>query len=381
MAVYYLSFFTNDKLKDEDRVRNKASAIPVLYVTDAIKRSGNSVTCISASKTLGRKSCQKHIIEVDAMEKDVFFKSLGKRGKITSFLGVLQTKYELIKFFLEKVKKHDTVIVYHSLFYIRLVSFLHKIIKFKLILEVAEIYSDVRGTNRLRKTELRLCSKADAYLFFSNPLEKLINNGQKPYAISHGTYFEEPVCSERLFEKNGVKHLVYAGTFNEKKGGAAIAARVAGYLPKNYHVHIIGSGTNEEYARLQKTVSEISSKDCAAVSIDGCFSGYEYKKFLQSCDVGLSTQNSDGKFNDTSFPSKVTSYLSNGLRVVAGRIAALEQSAVNSLLYYYDGNDPKAIAQAVLNIDWEEHYDSREAIKGLDAEFVEKIGELLENGQ
>lgn len=380
--IYYLGFFSNESLKKENRSSFRASHIPMLYITDAIKRAGYAITRVSASRTQGTQSCPAHVIEIDDQEKDIFFKSFGNKGKSLLGLNILQSKYELFKFFFKNVKKNDTVIVYHSLFYLKIILFLRKIIKFRLVLEVAEIYSDVHGTPKMSKKERKNCSKADAYLFFSELIEEEVNINKKPYAISYGTYFCEPIYGKSVFGNDkscNIKHLVYAGTFSQKKGGASIAASVAKHLSTDYHIHIIGSGTDKEQRDLQKLVDEISGVDCAKVTIDGCFSGDEYIKFLQSCDVGLSTQNSAETFNNSSFPSKVTSYLSNGLRVVAGRIPALERSELSSLLYYYDGNNPEAIAEAIKSIDWSQKYDSRQVILDLDKKFVRDIEKLLSN--
>ena len=113
--------------------------------------------------------------------------------------------------------------------------------------------------------------------------------------------------------------------------------------------------------------------------MDGLLNGDDYIHFLQSCDAGFSTQQTDAAFNNTSFPSKVLSYLANGLRVVSVRIPSLERSTVNPLLYYYDGNSPEAIARAVAGIDWKKPYDSRKVIHELDHQFVKGIGELLDS--
>ncbi|MCC8146045.1 MAG: hypothetical protein LIO93_06340, partial [Bacteroidales bacterium] len=153
----------------------------------------------------------------------------------------------------------------------------------------------------------------------------------------------------------------------------------AEYLPPDYHIHILGFGSDNEKKILQDEVDRIAKLNCATVSMDGLLSGEEYIRFVQSCDVGFSTQMPDAAFNHTSFSSKVLSYLANGLRVVSVKIPALEQSKVNEFLYYYNGKDPKSVAEAVLNIDWNEDYDSRSAIRELDKTFVKEIGVLLAN--
>ena len=183
----------------------------------------------------------------------------------------------------------------------------------------------------------------------------------------YGTY-ENPKSFTPLFD-DGKIHCVYAGVLEPRKGaGTAIAA--AEFLPSNYHIHIIGFGRAEDIENIQKQIAEVSDKTECTVTFDGKKSGDEYLQFLQSCQIGFATQSSAAAFNATSFPSKVLSYLSNGLRVVSVRIKAIETSKVADLLYFYDGDSPKAVAEAVQSIDFSDRYDSRLALQRLDEMFV-----------
>lgn len=264
--------------------------------------------------------------------------------------------------------------VYHSLGYARLIRILRRLIGFRLVLEVEEIYADVTGDERVRKREMRLFEAADAYLFPTELLDEKINTKKKPSAIIYGTYQVEEERKCRF--EDGKVHLLYAGTLDPRKGGATAAA-AAGELPEGYHVHILGFGSEEEIRQIKDEIERVNRTTKATVTYDGLLSGEEYIRFVQSCDVGFSTQTPDAAFNETSFPSKVLSYLANGLRVVSVRIKALERSAISDLLYYYDENTPEVIADAVKEIDFSQPYDSRTVIKKLDENFVEAIERLI----
>lgn len=102
--------------------------------------------------------------------------------------------------------------------------------------------------------------------------------------------------------------------------------------------------------------------------------------FLQGCDIALSTHAYDAsniQSANHTFPSKVITYLSNGLYVVAQRLECLEKSQIGDLLYYYDKPKPHAIAEAVKKVDIHDDYDSREVIKELDNKFQADISNLL----
>ena len=203
----------------------------------------------------------------------------------------------------------------------------------------------------------------------------LINESKKPEAYIHGTYKVEH--DREVSFNDGKIHIVYAGTFDPRKGGATAAA-AAEWLPENYHVHILGFGSDEDTELIKKQINETNVKAKATVTYDGLLSGEEYIQFMQKCQIGLSTQNPNAAFNDTSFPSKILSYMANGLRVVTVRIPAIESSAVGQDVYYYDEQTPQAIAEAVMKIDLNDGYDGRKRIEELDNKFQVDVKGILE---
>lgn len=129
---------------------------------------------------------------------------------------------------------------------------------------------------------------------------------------------------------------------------------------------------------MKRTIAEVSQRSVAKVTYDGLLSGEDYIRFIQSCQIGLSTQNPDAAFNDTSFPSKILSYLANGLHVVSIWIPAIERSKISDLISYYDKQTPQAIAAAIQSVDMTAPYDSRAEIHTLHENFVVQIQSLLE---
>ena len=143
-------------------------------------------------------------------------------------------------------------------------------------------------------------------------------------------------------------------------------------------MHIIGFGNSKDTKTVTDLISEISKKTEATITYDGLLSGEEYIQFLQKCDIGLSTQIPEAAYNETSFPSKILSYMANGLRVVSIRIKAIEISEVGQAVYYYEEPNPESIANAIISIDLNKPHDSRELIRRLDVNFTENIKKLLE---
>ena len=84
-----------------------------------------------------------------------------------------------------------------------------------------------------------------------------------------------------------------------------------------------------------------------------------------------------GEYLESSFPSKILSYLALGLRVVSSEIKCVTESKIASLVTYYSNDEPKAIAEAIKTIDMDLEYSSSEIIKKLHLEFLDSMKKLL----
>ena len=361
---------------EEGRSRCLAAINKIDYICKSIVANDQTAEIISgciASSKGHYKGKTKQL--ADGVTLKTF--SCYKWGNIFQKLWTTVYAFFAIFFYLLfHAKKNEKILVYHSTGYIRAIKWAKFFKGFKLILEVEEIYGDVSGSKKTIKKELSFFKKADAYIFPTELLNQKINVKNKPYVIIHGTYnVEKPIGVKH---DDGRIHCVYAGTFDPRKGGVAAAAAAGAFLDENYHVHILGFGGDNDKKNLLQKIDKVNALSKCQVTYDGLLSGQEYIKFIQSCDIGLSTQNPDAAFNATSFPSKVLSYMANGLRVVSIKIEALETSAVSDLLYYYEKNTPEAIANAIKRIDMSVPYDSRERIEELDKKFTEDIKKLLE---
>lgn len=380
----YIGYYDIDCTGRERRSLSLASRNKMSYIADVISKY-ETVEIISPSVVMGKKGDCGRVEQISDSVTLRLFPSPGRKSRIIGRMSTFLTMCCFLWYLLTNIRKGETVIVYHSLGYCKPLYYLTKIRKFRLILEVEEIYGDVTGDEAARAWELKLARQADGYIFPTQLLSQLINKEKKPEVVIHGTYQVEPERKSNIFDRdphNGNRqtiHVVYAGTLDPRKGGAVAAADAAEFLPEGYHIHILGFGSQRDMDNMQERIKEISSRTKAKVSYDGLLSGEEYIRFIQSCDIGLSTQNPAANFNTTSFPSKILSYLANGLRVVSIRIPAIEQSAVSDILYYYDEQTPEQIATTILAVDICAEYDSRQMIASLSAEFEQQMGALLDN--
>ena len=359
----------------ERRLMSPAAVNKMNYICSVLKRLGYKVEIISASYTLGTKfsPSQKEVIEPEIFVK--YFPTFPRGNILKKIWSVLTINFFLLLEILFHVKRNETVIVYHSLLYMNVIGLAKKIKKFKMILEVEEIYSDVIGNEKKRKREIEYIKTAEAYIFPTTLLNDLLNKANKPYCLIHGTYHVEE--NKNLSFDDDKIHCIYSGTLDSRKGGAMAAVESAKYLDSRYHIHILGFGSESEKQDLLQLIDKIKSKTSCEISFDGLVTGKQYIEFIQKCQIGLSTQDPKANFNNTSFPSKILTYLSNGLRVVSVKIPVVEKSDVSSLLFFYDEQTPEAIAKRIKGNNVLELYDSRKCIEKLDEVFTKELNELI----
>ena len=372
--IFYMSYY-NSTNSSERRNAVLSSVNKMNYICEALENNGYNTEIVSASGATEKKFCKSKKVKLTDKTTLKLFSSLPRLNRIVSVIDRVILKTKLFLYMIKNTNKDSIVMVYHSLGYMSLVKRLKKLKGFKLIIEAEEIYGDVIGDEKTSQKEYEFFKIADAFIFPTELLSEKVNTEKKPEVIIYGTYHIEKELP-KLFS-DGKIHCVYAGTLDPRKGGAIASAESALFLNENYHIHILGFGNEKEKAEMLNTIDSISKKSKAKITYDGLLSGEEYIKFIQSCDIGLSTQNPNGKYNDTSFPSKILSYMANGLRVVSIRIPAIEKSAVGKFMYYYDEQTPENIAKAIKSIDFSEEYDSRKTIGVLDKAFICDLKTML----
>ena len=378
--IYYLGYYDIPENKSENRNIVLSATNKMTYIIEALENAGYDVEVISASHTGNNRFYRGKLVSIGKNSKLRLFDTTPWGNKIFRVISILSMRCQYYKYILNNLTANDTLIVYHSVDYAGLIAKAKRKKGFRLVLEVEEIYSDVNGDNKDREKERNIFGLADAYIFSTIMLDSKLNMKSKPSIISHGTYKTEPKITEKFNDKK--IHVVYAGTFDPRKGGAFAAVKTATMLDDNYHIHILGFGDEIDKQNLLDEIECTNRISQCKVSFEGLLSGKEYIEFLQSCHIGLSTQNPNGVYNDTSFPSKILSYMANGLRVVSIRIPAIEKSSVGKYMFFYDEQTPIAVAQTIKNIDFTEHYDSRVKIENLNINFIGNLKNFLNfNGE
>jgi len=377
-TIKYIGFYDSSSNTVEKRNFRLSATNKMDYIIKALNEIGYDVEIISPSWTIKNKFYRGKALKIKDNVILRLFPTLPWYGKILKIISVIFSFSVMFFYLLFRTNTNEQVIIYHSKWMSLPILFLKKIkSNLTIVLEVEEVYSDVKGSKFWKLIEYKLFKVMDKYIFPTELLNKKLNIENKPYAIVYGDYHVKEISRTRF--EDGKIHIVYAGTFDPKKGGALAAAAVAEYLPDIYHVHILGFGSNKEISLLLDKIEQVTKKSNATLTYDGLLKGQEYIEFLQKCDIGLSTQTPDATYNESSFPSKILSYMANGLTVVSARIKVIEISEIGNAVFYYNEQSPKDIADTILSIDINEVNDSRSMIKRLDKQFVKKLKKLLKN--
>ncbi len=346
------------------------------YTIEVLSKIVDRVEILSpATITKGQKSTCTNVQQIRSNVSLRLFGNIANKNKVTAYFNFVVSRLQLMCYLLWHTDKDSIVLAYHSLALIKIIRLAKRFRKFKLVLELNEIYSDVNPKyEKYRKDESSIIKAADAFIFPNELMSGIFNSKGREYAVCSGIYKSTPRNSHRF--NDGKIHAVYAGTLDPSKGGAAAAAAVA-YLPKNYHIHILGFGSSKQVEDFKLLVHEIQTNSEATLSYDGVLDGIDFLKFLQKCDIGLSTQTPDAKFNDTSFPSKVLTYLANGLQVVSIDIPAISKSKLAPAIKFYTRQNPQEIASAIRSVtNFTPHYA---LLENLDVQFRLELSNLINN--
>lgn len=370
--VHYVAYY-NPKNEAKRRVANYAGEDKIDYICDTINRIGEDVTILSNTKSTIKKFLKRTEYKVSKKKKIVMFSSLPSTNRLMHAIDVLYGYIQLTTYLIKNVKKNDVVLVYHSLGYRNLFKYLKKIKKFKYILEVEELFKYIKEANSFKERENIVFKYSDAFIFSNSILEKKINKQSKPSVVVNGVYKNEKRIVEKI--KNGKKIVVYAGSFEEQKGVDYII-KSAQYLDEKYEVRIIGFGSKADINRIMKLIEVVSKKTKCQITYEGVFKGDDYLRYIQKCDIGVCIQNPDDEFNKYEFPSKILSYMSNGLNVVINKLEQIENSRISKYVTFVDGTEPQKIALSIKKTS-NNKYNSKKILEILDNDFEKELKKII----
>ena len=362
-------------------VENRSHALSandkIDYIVSALNKSGEHVDIISPSLTNDFKIYHSRKDKLTSL--NTLFSGPGFPIRF-GFISQIISKMWLMFFLIKNCKSNDVVVAYHGKFKIPFILCAKMVCHFKLVLEVEEIYSDLNTQSNKKLQhwlEMLIIKYASAYIFASKQLNENYNTKNKPYVIANGSYIAKPNLVSNNDKNSEVINIVYAGLI-KKDLVVFRCVDIAHYLSEKYAIHIIGYGDEKDITALIEKIREVNDNTACHVSFDGIKRGKEYDEFLQSCDIGICPLNASYSYQKACFPSKITSYLSNGLLVVTTENEVIRESAYGSIVVFSKTQSAEDFADIIKQIDITEKRDARDLIRILDLEFISNIRILID---
>lgn len=377
--VYYIGFYEDDFCPNRTNChKNLAGSMKMKFIIQSLKKLGYKVNLVAIMfDDVAGAHKEEHVV-IDNQEEHFYLPyfsiKIGGRNR-----GSVITVLPQIKKFIKKHVTSDSIVInYHALPFKIMFSELKKEIGYKWIIQVEEIYyysrKGTRNTEEL-KMEEQMISGADGYLFVNDMLPPLYSFG-KNYAVSYGNY--------HVFSENNIKddpntvNIAYTGVIAAERGIFDLLDAMP-LLPNNYHLNILGFGTQENMNRFKDKIVQMNDYfRNERIHFYGTKSGSEYTEFLIHNQIGVGLIDLDSNIMFNAFPSKIMAYLGHSLNVVASRCKSIESSKIADMLYLCD-NTPNDIARAICSIDVTNAVNNALRLKKLENEFINELRNILEN--
>jgi hypothetical protein len=378
--IYYIGFYfyTTDNLPNEKRTFSSAAVNLMNFISEKLSEKFY-VTILSPSWTKQNSGFfTPKKVSINKYLDLELPPSIGSDSFLIKSFSKLLSQLWLLKKILILVKKDDKVLVYHSIANSPAILIAKFLIRFKIILQLNEIYQDVNTLGTFNNFfENVIINKADAYILSTKLLVKRVSKFNRKFSVCEGVLKLNRIINEKYAD--GKIHLVYAGLIDKKKLCAFNAIDIASSLSENYVIHIIGFGSKADIDDLLARIENNNFKNKCKIYYDGFLEGENLFLFLQKCHIGLVAQSEDKKFTESSFPSKIYTYLTNNLIVVCLENELILSSPVCNLLYRYNFNSPELIAHLIADIDLKINHIElyRDQFSSIENSFKEELYELI----
>lgn len=361
---YYIGFCSPDgKEKEFD------CAVPAdLKIKYVAAKFGGDLRLISLSP---RKKCGRgrKIRAGYGTMKTLF--SFGTGNGIAKKLNVILRKLYLFFLFRCVIRSRDNVILYHSYAYTRFIGKYCAVKKKRIVLEVEEVY----GYNAVEDKpyladEIASIKRFQKFILVNDYIAPELGIPEEDRVVSYGVVDPDYEKCERRFDREHI-HVLYAGTIDMKKIGAASAVKSAEYLSDRYVLHIAGFGKEEAQKQLAQLIEENNRhEDRCRIEYHGMLKGEPLNALLDSCDIGISTNVMRPNFANNTFPSKIMTYMTHGLKVVSGYADAFRDAKIARNWSFFYSHEPKEIAFAIERAADTEATDDRPVLREVDDALV-----------
>ncbi len=377
--LYYFGFYKTEHIERfHPSGTMNAISFKMGYVLRLLKRIGVPVSVISSYVSVKKGFYPFLKVDINDKQSISFLPSVKLEGVFSKFTGIF--RFLMVFFYLLfKIKANDTLIVYHSTTYAKTILLLKKLKKFKMILEVEEVFYEnekLKNREKIKKTEMRVFDEAESYIVVNDLIFDKYLNHEKKHMVLYGVY--DNTFEETKRKDDGKIHILFSGSIDRVRG-AYLAVETAKYLTEDYIMHISGFGREDEIEQISRMIEESNNQNNCKIIMHGQLTESELDDLALSCHIGLNLQDINNPFEAVSYPSKISFYMQHGLSVVSTKMSSVLVSKLAESLYFADMN-AESVAQTIREIKNIESESNKDVIKNLDALAEEEMGKLI-NGE
>ncbi|UAL47159.1 glycosyltransferase [Sutcliffiella horikoshii] len=186
----------------------------------------------------------------------------------------------------------------------------------------------------------KLQKSYNAYILFSQEMNKVVNQNNRPYLIMEGIYNSEKINLNAVSPKNNA--IAHAGTLNEEVGISKILDVFELIEDKSIELWLIGKGdmTNEikKRAELDKRIKYL-----------GFMPRHLAFEKLKKAKLLVNLRNPDDIYTKHSFPSKMFEYMASGTPVLTTKLVGIPKEYYD-YLYTVDTLNNEVIKDKIIKL-------------------------------
>ncbi|MGB4614118.1 MAG: glycosyltransferase [Erysipelotrichaceae bacterium] len=343
MRINYYSALISEKLL-ETLYKNKKPGLQAQVfnrlIVDGLIENNVKITCYSnipTSKELINKIFMK-------VENELYFKyyPIINIPILKDLFILLNTYFKTIK----DLKKYDSLVCICDV--LSVTNALGAVLACKKLNRqcigiVTDIPKLIESNNLFLYLTDKIINCCTDYIFLTEPMNIVLNKGNKPYKIIEGLCNVVPINNN----KTRIKSFVYAGSI-DKLNGINILVEAFKSVNTNYELHIYGSGDYE------KELIQIT-KDYKNIKFFGLISHDEIQKIISNASFLVNPRNTTNEMVKYSFPSKNMEYLASGTPFLCTKLPCFPNEYFQ-YLNLFESDDVNGIKKGIENI-LTENYD------------------------
>lgn len=185
----------------------------------------------------------------------------------------------------------------------------------------------------------RKIAVADSFVFLTDAMKDAFSV-KRPYIVMEG--IADEVRTDALYEDDGLKYIVYTGTFTKKYGIMKLVDAFMEIKDAAYRLLLCGSGEACE------EIKHLLQADNRIVYL-GMLSREETSVLQRKATVLVNPRTNDHDYTAYSFPSKIMEYLSSGRPVICFKLDGIPDEYDKYLKYFKD-DTPTVMAQDLISM-------------------------------